>query len=203
MKAGAVHRVYEHLSSAERFRLIVRAQARGDVAEGEHLVRSCRTVGASVQDPEMHRLLDAAYDLVDALVRATAPFWGWLDLLEAIDPPVAALVELLAGANAPAQDPAPDPHSGEGPRDPEDGFAVGIMGVAYRYALGMIKTIVLGFEVACRRELGVEPDVVLLAQAPFLAERLARYQAALATATLTGDLLETSTEGFLAVCGKG
>jgi hypothetical protein len=81
----ALRLLYSDLSSAERFRLVVRAGASGDDSEAAYLVRGCPTMEGTAPDPEFTGFGFASFRLVSEFARSAGPYLGWLSVVETLE----------------------------------------------------------------------------------------------------------------------
>jgi hypothetical protein len=211
MRGRAVHKFYEGITGAERFRLVLAAEARGDAAELAHLVGTCPIFLGPVQDPAYTDHVQATFGLVHALLIGVEPLIGWLELLHTIDPEIEATLDALVAGTAvllgtsPPQGVEPEPAApseaatrSQIPASKER-LALPILTAARTYATMQIKAAMEGFARACREVAGLDPDAVIAAFALVLTEHLAPFQAAMDAAEPDPDAVEGCLEGFASV----
>jgi len=175
VNAAALRKTYGALSGAERFRLAVGADARGDDAERDHLIRTCPRVPMPVRDPEFTACFEGSTALVQTLLRCAAPFMGWLDLIEGYAR--AQAMRVRPAGSAPPGVPA-------------------FLRIAQTRAAQLLKALQEAFALACRAGPGLEPEVLLGAFNPELSERLHRHREIVQGAEPGGEDLAVALAGF-------
>jgi hypothetical protein len=174
-------RVYPQLTVAERFKLLIAAQARADAAEIERLLRSCPIRTYRLRDPALNDLYERAWRLTAGIIADLLATKARLDALEGSGK-VARLLLILAEDDA-----AFEAFQATGSEQPT--VAAAVRGqrkrfrAAQRRARGLIEregaALVHAFAAVCRTELNLEPHELVAAAA---ASHLGLYERFLAIA---------------------
>jgi len=183
MKASRIRTVYPSLTGGERFRLAMLAEARGDRSDRDHLFVTCPVMRLRGRDPDFSRPAEASIELAGAYLLGIAPSVGAMEALELIRKDLARAVAILVDT--------------EDPLEPAE-FPFTIMEVAWRHAAGVVRSAFEGLERACEEGPGLDPEVVLAAHAPFLAEHPI-YQAALKEGEADDALSQEAYEHLIGI----
>jgi hypothetical protein len=140
---GLAHR-YGLLEPDERFRLALEAQARGDDVERERLAASCPMVALRLSDPDYLDRVKASHDLGLAVALELGPIAAQLRMLEVTS-------ELIAHAGRALSDGA------------DESPVLSAFATAADELRAYAAAVFQAFAGVCRKQLRLEPEVVLAA----------------------------------------
>ena len=86
MKAASVRSLYARIDGEERFRVLMRALAREDFAEANHLVATAPMTNVVARDPDLGHAYVRCKDLHANFATAVGPALGALLALEVVEP---------------------------------------------------------------------------------------------------------------------
>jgi len=163
-------REYEHLSPEERFRLVIEAGARDDDRERERLVAAAPMRPFKITDPEYMERIDASHYLAVAVALDLGPRAAQLRMIEVTQGLIGrALTVGVCAATEADERAAMSETVTEAVEEP----LVSAFATAREELRSEAAAVYGGFAAVCRRDMRLEPDVVLRAHlGPLIVEQL-------------------------------
>jgi hypothetical protein len=186
VKRSRLRPLYSKITGADRFRLCLEAEARGDLAERDHLLVSCPRFQVHMPDPDFLRMHEATTALTTELLLFLARYEERLRLLVALGELIPMAGDLLD------EEGAPEPPGGD--RVLLQQVTTDLLEDLMADAVRAMRSAQEAFARACRDGPKVAPKVVLSAFAPHVGELLAPYEALLDEATPIERITEHAYE---------
>jgi hypothetical protein len=186
VKRSRLRPLYSKTTGADRFRLCLEAEARGDLAERDHLLASCPRFQVQMPDPDFLRMHEATTALTTELLLFLARYEERLRLLVALGELIPMAGVLLDEEGAP-EPPGPG-------RILLQQVTADLLEDLMADAVRAMRSAQEAFARVCREGPRVDPKVVLSAFAPHVGELLAPYEALLEAAASVERITEHAYE---------